>query len=62
MPDPHSRFATAIVLIAEDMQEQINFPQHHQCDEVQGYLYSRSLPVDKVKKFLFKLIAWFSSL
>jgi len=46
--------ALDLVSIAEgaESQEQIDFLRHHQCDEVQGYFYSRPLPAEEVKGFL----------
>lgn len=41
-------------VVAEGVEniEQLNFLKRHQCDEVQGYYYSKPLPVSEMKNYL----------
>lgn len=43
-------------VIAEGVEDekQFNFLQAHQCDEIQGYLFSKPVPPEEMEKLLFK--------
>jgi len=45
-----------MVVIAEGVEEekQLSFLEAHQCDEVQGYIFSKPVPADEMETLLKK--------
>ena len=43
-----------VKVIAEGVEswKQVDFLRHHNCDEIQGYFYSKPLPASSLKKMI----------